>query len=60
MFDDYLCNNANPNAGERKAFSDWQKKNPRFDVFEYRKYSTHAVSFIVNPPEEHFKISKIF
>jgi hypothetical protein len=48
IFDDWFFLRAHPNRGERRAFVEWQRKNPQFTVTEYAKFGWHGCAFIIN------------
>ena len=46
-FDDWYCYDS-PDKGERKAVTEWVKKNPDLDLIEYSNFHWAGKSFIVN------------
>lgn len=46
-FDDWFCFKGDYRKGERRAFAEWLKKNPRFKATEYAKFGRHGISFII-------------
>src|SRR5262249_29870449 len=46
MFDDYNCNRANPNMGERRALTEFLAQNPRWTCSAWFAYGWHAQAFI--------------
>ena len=48
VFDDWFFYKGRPDMGERKAFTEWLEKNPRFSVTEFHKYYWHGNSFILH------------
>ena len=51
LFDDWFCFGGSPFCGERRAFSEWLKKNPNFIVSEFYKFHTLGNSFILHLKE---------
>lgn len=45
MFDDYNCNRANPNMGERRALAEFLRENPRWTCSPWFAYGWHAQAF---------------
>jgi O-methyltransferase len=48
LFDDWYCFKADPNRGERRAFTEWLARNPTIRAFEYKKFEAAGNSFILN------------
>lgn len=48
MFDDWFAFRADPNKGERRAFTEFLKKNRKITVTEFHKFGWHGNSFIIH------------
>lgn len=48
LFDDWMCFKGHPNRGERRAFSEWLRKNPQFMATEWYRVSWQATSFLIH------------
>lgn len=46
MFDDWNCNRASPNMGERRALAEFLKENPRWTCSQWFHYGWNATAFI--------------
>lgn len=50
MFDNWFLFKGHPERGERRAFAEWQKKNPHLLFTPFYPFGWHGTSFIVNMP----------
>ncbi|MDB5306333.1 MAG: hypothetical protein JWO38_535 [Gemmataceae bacterium] len=48
MFDDWNCNRANPNMGERRAWAEFLRENPRWTCTPWFAYGWNAQAFILH------------
>jgi hypothetical protein len=48
MFDDWNCNKANPNFGEKRAFQEFLKKQKRFTASQFFTYGFNGAAFILH------------
>ena len=48
IFDNFFYLKANPDRGERKAFTEWKKQNPHIRVTEFLNVGWHGKAFILN------------
>jgi hypothetical protein len=46
MFDDWNCNRANPNMGERRALAEFFRENPRWTGTPWFAYGWSARAYI--------------
>ncbi len=50
IFDNWFLFKGHPGRGERRAFAQWQQKNPEIIVTPFYNFSWHGTSFIINLP----------
>ncbi len=50
IFDNWFLFKGNPDAGERRALTEWHKKNPHITLTPFYNVSWHGSSFIVSLP----------
>lgn len=48
MFDDWNCNKANPNFGEKRAFQEFLEKQKRFTASQFFTYGFNGAAFILH------------
>ncbi len=48
MFDDWNCNKANPNFGERRAFREFLEKQKKYTASEFFTYGFNGAAFILH------------
>lgn len=53
MFDDWNCNKANPNFGERRAFAEFLDKQSQYTASQFFTYGFNGAAFIIHESAAH-------